>query len=161
MKSILTILAVMLIFSLPVCADVVIGGAIGTCLSDVQNPGGIITIGMETSVGTNNVVRFTLNKLNFGDSNAVFDNVSGTDINYFLITSKWPNTYFGLRLSADYETQDADLGLAIGGEWLQKNKFLFFIPSEFCSSYANIDLVNRNDQGDGYIQIGAGLKLLE
>lgn len=160
MKYLLILIAI-LILAMPVMAEPVVGGALGALISDIDNPGAMIMIGMQSNITQNNIIRFSLNKLNFGDSGKVFDNVSGTDINYFPISTKWPNSFIGLRLSVDYETQDADLGMAIGGEWLQKKKLLFIIPADFVSTYGSLDFVNRQDEKGGYLNIGLGIILTE
>lgn len=158
MQKLLLTMIICLVLAMPALADVVIGGAIGLSLENISDPGGIISMGMQQKLSDDSYLRIMAQKLNFGNQDRVFDNAAGMLIYYFNLRGQ--QYFLGARVSADYEAQDADVGMALGAEILVQNKFLFFITTDVVSTYFAIDAVKRPDI-DPYAQISGGLVLLK
>ena len=153
------LVALVLLFALPASAEIVTGVALGLDVQDVKDPGFAFCTGTQQSIGERDVLRFTFNKLNYGNKLAI-DNVGGMYIHYLGIAARFD---VGSRSSADYEV-DGDIGIAVGVEmlfrdihfaWLDK-----LLPGQV-NIYSYLDAVERNDIGKTYAQVGLGITFLQ
>jgi len=153
MKRSVLIFAIFCLLAVPSMAGQIIGGGEMGFGREINGVGAAFTMGTQGQIGDdpNTVVRTLFTKVNFGSSN--IDNVGAVLIHYWSMEGVWQGLRIGSRTSADYEIDDADIGLAAGLELVKS------LYGKTASVYGYADLVKRSDIN--YFIFGMGIILFE
>ena len=152
MKRVSLLTAVLILFGfMSATAAITFGGHLGVKIEDVKDPGASIFIGLQQKadklplLGENDYIRFIFKSVNFGDEQ--LDNVSAMEIHYLNVSEKWD---LGTRIAADYQTDDGQLGVVLGLEFIRKE----FV--ENLSTFICFDVVKKPEM-NAYFNFGIGL----
>ena len=150
MKRLILLASLLLLCGSVSATQVTMGGEMGFG-SEVDGVGGAVTMGTQGMIGEDSmtVIRTLFTKVNFGRNN--IDNVGAVLIHYWSLDKLWRGLKMGTRMAADYEIDDADIGLSSGFEAVKS------LYGRDASLYGYIDLVKREDIN--YFVFGAGLIL--
>lgn len=163
MKLKLIFLVAMLILVAPPAYSAVVFGAGAGVDIHTKDPGGAFFVALQQSVGNNEILRLSYNKLNFyyGDSLAV-NNIGLGAVFYYPLSSQ---VSIGLRPGGDYQTDDGDFNFSVGMELLVKNflgkichMFKWNLPIENdVDLFIAGDAVARKDIENKYLQFSIGI----
>jgi hypothetical protein len=141
----LILMAIMLFGCTQAMSAVLLAGHLGVKIENVKDPGATMSVGSQEKLGDHDFLRLTYQSVNFGNED--LNNLAAMEVHYFGLADKWD---LGTRIAADYQTDNGDVGMAIGIEFLRKE----FIPN--LSAFICFDAINKNEIGS-YFNFGLGL----
>ncbi len=150
-RNLFLILFLALLLATTVSAtQVTLGGEMGFG-KEIAGVGAAITMGTQGILANDSstIIRTLFTKVNFGPGN--IDNVGAVLIHYWPLEKLWSGLKVGTRMSADYEIDDADIGLAAGVEAIKT------IYGKDVTIYGHADVVKRQDIN--YFVFGVGVIL--